>query len=80
MLTTLPRMGKKKPNAKDSTEESRKKTETVRIYEDLVRMAAVISAADKVSVAELLDPVLRPLLTTRYREMLDRLRKDLPDA
>ena len=80
MAATLTRMAKSKPApAPAPDDQPRKKTETLRIFEDLVRMASVISTADKVSVAELLDPILRPFLTARYREVVTRLHEDLQD-
>lgn len=46
---------------------------TTRLPRDLVRMALVVAEHRDISVAELLDPVIRPWLSEEYRKTANRM-------
>jgi len=60
--------------AKPKTDDSAPKgTETVRIDKDLAKMLTVVSIQEGVSVSELLSPLVRDAITTRYRAVVKRM-------
>jgi len=49
---------------------------TIRIYDDLVRMLAVIVAKEGGSVADLLDPQIRGWINSRYKLVSRKISED----
>lgn len=65
-VTTLP-MGRR----------ASKPTKPVRIYEDLEEKISAITGITKQSIAELLDPVLRPFVERKHREVIEQQHEKL---
>lgn len=52
---------------------SKDKTEPVRLKADLVHKVQVICAHSKIAAADLLDPLVRPFVERRYKEVAKKI-------
>lgn len=69
-------VGKKKSGSAEGEPKPRvRRTAPIQVSTDLARMAAVVASHDRITQAELLEPLLRPFLLAQYarvRESIDR--------
>jgi len=72
---TLPRMGKKK--SPEQPTPSKQPTDVVRVEADLARMLAIISTATGESISDIISPILRPLVSRRYEEVVRQLGEEV---
>lgn len=75
-MVDMPRRTKKSEPTADQPRETAK-TDTIRVHSEVAEMVTLVAIRRKISVADLISPVVAAFIQTEYRKEVEKMHQDL---